>query len=596
MYYLFDVAATKKNLYGSLGSPDGTTTDFLKNKNDNLDDDEHDEDDPLLLHHRIGTIDDDDQREQQLLDIDEAIQRLGLGVVQFRAMAATGLLLTADAMEVVLLSFLSHVAERRFNVDDSSDNAATANTTDADADDDGSDSLLRTVVFPAALAGAIVWGVLGDVWGRRVILVATSALVAVLGLATALVTSYPLLVATRCGVSFGIGGMTVGFDLCAELLPPHMRGKGLALVQVFWTIGAMVAHLALRDQEDNNSTATAGEEGQNDGSILNARWRWVAGLCALPSVAALVLAMTVVSDSPRWLLAKERHEEALHVLRRAAEANGKDPLTTFPERVILYSHEPCHDHHHHRHCDDESASGRAWSSFCQVFQLCSGGWMSLTAALWTTYFGKAFLDHGSISMAVNVFANDDRQQEYQTIFTAASECLGLLLVFITIDRWGRSMTQCLCYASAGVFCLTLSLFQDYGPSVNPNLLLLLVFLSHLFVRSGTIATWIATTEVLATTIRTTGHGTAHAMTRVGGALSTYVLSRVYSTPTVGLILFLTGLWTASASTKLPETNVKDMGVVHYPESSPRRQSRRQRRRSRRSSQQRRQSQQHPPDR
>jgi Sugar (and other) transporter len=612
MYYLFDVASTKKNY--------GTTTNSLfgsiNNNNNkvvmNIDDDENDnetETSLLFLHPDNNRRGQQRQQSQEvLLDIDEAVQRCGLGPAQYNTMIATGLLFVSDAMEIVLLSFLSHVAEQRWGAE----TAATENLTASDeatADDDGSDPLLRTLVFPAAIAGAVVWGVLSDGWfGRRPILIATSGFVALFGVATSLVTTYPMLVLTRCGVSFGIGGMTVGFDLCAELLPPNKRGKFLTIIQVFWPIGALIAHLALKYQDSGDVDSFGdGNDGHLESdfddykssiNISEESWRWISCLFAFPSIIALLVTVFFVPDSPRWYLAKGRHDDALHILRRAAELNNKDPTMMFPDNVILFSHEYSHEYYdNHHNCNDDQEdplhSGnnndgdrccRWWfslssfscgsSSIWQIFNLCSAGWISITAALWTTYFGKAFLEHGSVSMAVNVFSNDDREQEYQAIFTAASECLGLFVVLRVVDWWGRSATQCICYAISGVLCLALALFEDYNPSINPNLLLALVFLAHLFVHSGTITTWIATTEVLATTVRTTGHGTSHAMTRIGGAFSTYVLARVYSTPTVGLILFVTALWTASAASKLPETKVKDMGAAHYPDPPRRRRSRR----------------------
>jgi len=590
-----------------------------------------------------------EEEEEELLDIDEAIQRIGFGAVQVHTIVATGLLFVCDSMEIVLLSYLSNVAtEGRFfdyynNDNDNggggggtSTTAATTTTSEAvvetvledtfgtvdgtdAADDDGSDPLLRTAVFPAAIAGAILFGVLGDLYGRRIVLVVTSVTVAVFGIGTSFVSTFQMLVLTRCAVSFGIGGMTVGFDLCAELLPPNKRGTYLAIIQIFWTVGALIAHLTLKfhhivddtgyddanddvefdDDSDNNDN-----NNNNNGDTDNNGWRWIAGMFAIPGVLSFFVTVLLVPESPRWYLAKGRHDDALAILRKAAEVNRKDPSIVFPDGVMLFSHEYSQQHYRYsdlRSYNQDDVDRSVWyssfssyvsscwskSSLSQIFNVCSAGWMSITAALWTTYFGKAFLEHGGVSMAVDVFSYDDRQQEYQAAFTAASEFVGLCLVVCTVDRWGRSMTQMICYALSGILCLSLALFEDYDPSVNPNLLLGLVFFSHLLVHSGTMTTWIATTEVLATTIRTTGHGTAHAFTRIGGALSTFILSRIYSIPTVGLILFVTALWTASSASKLPETKVKDMGAVHYPDPS---RSRRRRRRTRRRRQQQQQRQ------
>jgi len=478
------------------------------------------------------------QENEQLLNIDEALQRLGMGKFQYKIMLATGLFLAADSCEVVILSFLSHVAQsHNWNEGIFSDNNGFSEGDAYDTDTTDGGDTLSTMVLPGALLGAVLWGVLGDMFGRRLVFLAIAVIVSVFGFATSFATTYQVLVFTRIMVSFGIGGLTVPFNACSELMPPSARGKQLVLLQVWWILGALAVHLALQQREQ--------EQIADSKQFL---WRLIAGICVIPSVLATILAWRYVPESPRWLLARGDHEIALAILRQAAEINGKDPYETFPMGVILYSHEP----------EEVTVSAS------QIFNLFSSGWMKITASLFATYFGKAFLDHGTVSMAVSVFSNDERQQDYQALFSASSEFMGLILVYFVIDRVGRAATQCFAYAFGGVICLALSLLADYDPSTNPNLLLMLAFMAHLFINSATTATWIATTEVLATAIRTTGHGTAHAIARIGGAFSTYVLARTYSIPTVGLILFVTSLWTASASSNLPETNVKEMGVVHYP--------------------------------
>jgi putative MFS transporter len=524
MFYLLNATKTAKNY--------GTTKGFGHDDTS----DRHDEDSLLLP--RIP--EEDNQEDHYLLNIDEALQRLGMGKFQYRIMVATGLFLAADSCEVVILSFLSHVARSKQWQNSQTIFADNNGFSEGDAYDtqssDGGDTL-STMVLPGALVGAILWGILGDLVGRRIIFLLISAIVSIFGVSTSFACTFRWLLVTRIIVSFGIGGLTVPFNACAELMPPSARGKQLVLLQVFWTAGALAVHSALQQQE---------QEDIADSTTF--WWRWIAGLCAIPSVIATILAWFFVPESPRWLVAQGNQEIAVAILRQAAEVNGKDPYETFPTGVMLYSHEP------------EEVTG----TLSQVMTLFSSGWTSVTAALAATYFGKAFLDHGTVTMAVTIFSNDQRQQDYQALFTASAEFLSLILVYMLIDRWGRNATQCLAYASGGLVCLTLSLIGDYDPSINPNALLIMAFMAHLFINSATTATWIATTEVLSTAIRTTGHGTAHAIARVGGAFSTYVLGRVYSIPTVGLILFVTSIWTASASSKLPETNVKEMGVVHYP--------------------------------
>ena len=40
-------------------------------------------------------------------------------------------------------------------------------------------------------------------------------------------------------VGFGVGGLTVPFDILAEFLPAESRGKNLLVIEYFWTIGVL---------------------------------------------------------------------------------------------------------------------------------------------------------------------------------------------------------------------------------------------------------------------------------------------------------------------------------------------------------------------
>lgn len=383
MFYLYEVTATANN-YGTLDRDCGSPR---KEPTDDTDDGEGGERTPALP---LRPAHDGGGRPPLLLNIDEAIQRLGMGLFQYRIMLAAGLVLATDSMEVVMLSFLSHVAKTRWDVA-GADALADVHEGDVYGDDGGNDALLSVAVFPAALVGALVWGVLGDAAGRRAVFISAAAVVSLSGVATALAPSYPWLLVARVGASLGVSGLTVPFDVCAEIVPPRVRGRQLAALQSFWTVGGLLVHLALQRRDQEAIAAESADE-----------WRWVAGLCALPCVVATVLATAFLPESPRWLLSRGEPERALQVLRDAARVNGRDPWEEFPEGVILFSHE-------HEEVTPSSSSSWWWSSMLppfssvsQIFNLCSSRWMSVTSALWTVYFFKAFLDHGTVSMAVTL--------------------------------------------------------------------------------------------------------------------------------------------------------------------------------------------------
>jgi hypothetical protein len=119
------------------------------------------------------------------------LERLGMGYFQMTILIAAGLCFASDAMEVLLLTFLSIVLQAQWGI------------SDADT------SILIGSVFIGAMVGTIVLGALGDRIGRKPIFTITAAMICVFGLATALVDSFPALVLVRVMVGFGVGGLTV---------------------------------------------------------------------------------------------------------------------------------------------------------------------------------------------------------------------------------------------------------------------------------------------------------------------------------------------------------------------------------------------------
>jgi sugar porter (SP) family MFS transporter len=150
----------------------------------------------------------------------------------------------------------------------------------------------------AAVVGALLGGPISDAWGRKRTLI-LAALVFGLG---ALVASYSpnlaVLVVARVllGLAIGIASMIVPVYI-AEIAPPRVRGALVSLQQFMITVGIMVSYLV--------SYAFSG----------SGAWRWMLGVGMIPA-AILFVGMLPLPESPRWLLAKDRRQDALGVLHR----------------------------------------------------------------------------------------------------------------------------------------------------------------------------------------------------------------------------------------------------------------------------------------
>jgi hypothetical protein len=258
------------------------------------------------------------------------------------------------------------------------------------------------------------------------------------------------------------------------------------------------------------------------------------------------MGIIIVPESPRWLLTKGRNEEALAILRKAAEGNGLNSMVVFPPGTYLISNEK-HD-----------------GSLLDLF---SPKWLRTTLLLWVAWFGLAFLYYGAI-LAVSLVFTDVEQGEngqdgsygfdYQAIFiSASSEIFGLCLVLATIDRWGRIPTQTFTYVLGGISCLMLGYAAHFGAS-RP-VLMALAFVARMAMMGATCTTWVSTSEILTTDIRATGHGWANAMARIGGFFCPYVISERNSMDHIGLFLFIVSCVAAAVVWQLPETSGQKLG-------------------------------------
>lgn len=80
---------------------------------------------------------------------DDALTLMGFGKFQALVLAYAGMGWVAEAMEVMLLSFLGPVVREEWNVSPQDE------------------SLLSSVVFAGMLIGACAWGFISDRYGRK---------------------------------------------------------------------------------------------------------------------------------------------------------------------------------------------------------------------------------------------------------------------------------------------------------------------------------------------------------------------------------------------------------------------------------------------
>ncbi len=160
------------------------------------------------------------------------------------------------------------------------------------------ESLIVAIVSLGAILGALIGGPLSDRVGRKKIVIASSILFILSSISLAWSPTIEWLIIGRLvvGIAIGVSSATAPLYI-SELAPRSFRGALVTLNQLFITIGIFLAYIA--------GLALAQSHG----------WRTMFVLAAVPAFLQFVV-MLFFPESPRWLVFKNRIEEAKTILTR----------------------------------------------------------------------------------------------------------------------------------------------------------------------------------------------------------------------------------------------------------------------------------------
>jgi SP family arabinose:H+ symporter-like MFS transporter len=189
------------------------------------------------------------------------------------------------------------------------DTAVIAGTTRALTETFGLSTAMLGVTVSMALCGTVFGSLLAgapsDRYGRKALLAALGLLYIVSALGCAWAWNWYALIVFRFVSGLAIGGSSVvGPMYIAEISPAEKRGRLVGFFQLNVVAGILLAYLS------NYLVSQA--------ALGAAEWRWKLGVAAIPAVA-FVAALSVIPQSPRWLVTAGRNAEARAVLVRIGE-------------------------------------------------------------------------------------------------------------------------------------------------------------------------------------------------------------------------------------------------------------------------------------
>ena len=158
---------------------------------------------------------------------------------------------------------------------------------------------LVSSVLIGAVIGAATNGILADIFGRKKIIMATAVIFILGSILCAFAPNVYILIISRIFVGFAVGIVNFVVPLyLSEISPKNLRGTLVSLYQWAITAGILFSYFI------NAVFAQA---------VYN--WRWMLFAGVLPGLI-LFIGMCFMSDTPRWLVSKNRDDEAKRVFSR----------------------------------------------------------------------------------------------------------------------------------------------------------------------------------------------------------------------------------------------------------------------------------------
>jgi sugar porter (SP) family MFS transporter len=158
--------------------------------------------------------------------------------------------------------------------------------------------LLTSILLIGALVGALAAGRIADRIGRRPTVLGTAALFVAGVLLAAFSPSFGVLVGARVVIGLAVGSSSMVVPLyIGEVVPPRIRGALVIFNQLALTSGILASYLV------------------DYGLAASENWRLMFGLAAIPAIL-MFIGMLFQQESPHWLVAQGREDDARTVLRR----------------------------------------------------------------------------------------------------------------------------------------------------------------------------------------------------------------------------------------------------------------------------------------
>jgi len=322
------------------------------------------------------------------------------------------------------------------------------------------------------IAGVFIAGKAGDRYGRKKVLMSAALLFffSAIGSASAHSLSIFLIARILGGIAVGVASILSPMYI-AELAPAKYRGTLVSMNQLAIVIGILVAFFS------NYLLVGTGEN----------NWRWMLLVMAAPAVL-LFFSLFLVPESPRWLVAKNRNEDAFDVL---VKTSGKEFATSELKEI------------------QETLKNQEESTFSELLSpkikplLCIG----IILAVFQQITGINTIMYYAPKIFANVGQSNDSAL-MQTILIGGTNLVFTLVAMVLIDRFGRKLL--IVTGSTGMMLMLSGLSFLYFTNHTSGVMVLVFIMAYcaFFAASLGPTLWVVTAELFPNRLRSKGMSVA----------------------------------------------------------------------------------------
>ncbi|XP_042243156.1 organic cation transporter protein-like isoform X2 [Homarus americanus] len=351
----------------------------------------------------------------------------------------------------------------------------------------------QSIYLFSTVFSSIITGYLADRYGRKIVVVVTLVVYSLVSLSISAVTNFNAILALR----FIMGLLTnhCSYLLSMEVCEVRMRSVVGVLLGLPWALG-MMAWGAL--------------------AYLIRDWRWLQFTASLPMLLIIGF-LFLIDESPRWLIVKGRHEQALKVLRRVARLN-KSTLPPEEELRLMMSDIQAEfeiSKGASPMMDKETLNEKKRGSF-KTPALLSTSKMRLVIGILILNICTCSLVYCGLNFSGNNYSSDPF---LFVVIGGLMEVPGHTLTSPIINRYGRKISIMIGLCICGAALLSLA----FIPSDISWLVMTLAMIGKLTISGVLIIVILYQTELIPTEVRMQGEATTGMMGQLASAASPYLI-------------------------------------------------------------------------